>query len=316
MNTTLSSLVDVFASTKLTEGKSKVTVSWYRDMLARFVTWSGDGKLTELTLQNARAFIGHLQAKKERYEDHPMSKKKAGGLSPHTIHGYVRSLKVFSSWLAEEGFTPSDVLAKLKRPKLPETVVEVLTDEEINRILADINPNSFLGSRLHAMVLLMLDSGIRATELLTLTINAIDLTNGRIKVIGKGNKERVVPIGGTTKKTLMRYLNLYRPDVETPQVFTSVDGQALTYTALSHTLMRLGERVDVPRLHAHLFRHSFACRYLENGGDVTSLKLLMGHSSIETTMIYVHLSQKFIDTRHHVHSPVDRLPTSSKKAKK
>ncbi len=308
MQLTLPVLIDVFVSTKQTEGKSPKTTLWYKGNLNRFIAWlGGTPRLADFTLQNARAFVAHLQGRTTRYEDHPLSPEKEGGLSVHSIHAYVRTLKVFSSWLVEEGFTPTNALAKLKRPKLPETLIEVLTDAELKAIFASINANCFLGARLSTLITVLLDTGIRAEELLTLTVDNTSIENCTIKVRGKGNKERIVPFGSATKKALMRYLSLWRPQTESNLVFTNMDGGKLSYTALAHSLARLGKRVGIPRLHAHLFRHCFACRYLENGGDVTSLKMLLGHTSIETSMIYVHLSGQYLAGRHSALSPMDKL---------
>jgi site-specific recombinase XerD len=100
----------------------------------------------------------------------------------------------------EEGFTNADSFASLKRPKLPEPLIEILSDEEITIIVQGINANSFLGARLYAVVLLLLDTGFRAEELCTLTVDSTSLSQGTIKVMGKGRKERIVPFGSATRK--------------------------------------------------------------------------------------------------------------------
>ena len=301
-------LSEMFLATKGTEGKSRNTIIWYKQMLNHYFEFLGRGStLKDININTARDFIASMQARTVRYEDHPVSKAVKGSLSPHTIHGFVRTLRVFSSWMAEEGYTSTDVLQKLKRPKLPETMVEVLSDEEIGLILKHINPSTFLGARLYAVVLLLLDTGIRATELLTLTLENLNMQDNRIKVMGKGRKERIVPFGLSTKKALMRYMSLYRPETSSTCVFVNTEGQPLSYTALSHILMRIGERAGVPRLHAHLLRHTFAVKYLLNGGDMMTLRLLLGHTTISTTQLYLHLAEQHITVRYHQFSPVDHL---------
>ena len=308
MTLTLVNLIDMFASAKEVENKSKATIKWYRHMLLKYVEFIGGGaKLSDLNLVAARQFIASLQARDVRYSTHPMLPEQKGGLSPHSIHGYVRTLRVFSAWLFSEGFTPTDVLSKLKRPKLPDTLIEVLSDTEINTVLKSLNPGTHMGSRLQAIFLLLLDTGIRAQELCTLTLDHLDLQEGRIKVRGKGNKERIVPFGAVTKKALIRYTQLFRVDGDTNLVFTTNEGTGFTYTALAHALARLGKRCDIPRLHAHLLRHSFACRYLMNGGDLMTLKLIMGHVDISTTSLYLKLTNDNVMTKYHAFSPVDRL---------
>ena len=312
MEMTLLTLIDVFVATKQTEGRSINTIVWYKKRLIKFAAWLGGeaARIKDLTLTNARAFVAALQSREERYVNHPFKPPEKGGLSPHTIHGYVRVIKAFGAWLEEEGFTNKHPFLRLKRPKLPQSMIQILSDEEIKNILDCINPKSFLGARIRTVVLLLLDTGIRASELIGLTMGNTDVNAGTIKVVGKGNKERIVPMGATTKKALLRYMVTWRPEPvfdDIDQVILSVDGTPLTYCALGHMIKRVGEKAGVPRLHAHLFRHTFAVRYLMNGGDVMTLRLILGHATLDVTQMYMHLAESHIKIQHHKFSPVDRL---------
>lgn len=311
---TLPTLIDLFLTTKQVEGRSKKTVDWYRANLTCFADFLANEDepvlLKEISLQQARAFVAHLQARNTRYDNHEMRPVKKGGLSPHTIHAYVRSLKAFGSWLFEEGYVTYHPFQRLKPPKLPETMIQTLTDEEIGQIFRAINPAGFLGSRLQAMILLLLDTGIRASELCTLTLANAYLKDGYVKVTGKGNKERMVPIGGSTQKALVRYVHTFRPEPEREEIdelFLSVYGTPLAYQGFRQIIKRLGKTAEVPRLHAHLFRHTFAVRYLMNGGDVMTLRLILGHTTLEVTQMYIHLAESQIQVQHSRFSPVDRL---------
>ena len=317
MEITLPALIEQFCATKQIEGKAIKTVSWYRDCLFRFVKHLDDDRLPSFTLENARSFIASLQEQENKWVGHPRNHEQEGKLSAFTIHGYVRALKVFSSWLFEEGYTTQNLLLKLKKPKLPEPMIEVLTDEELEKIMSVVNPNCFLGARLHIIVLLLLDTGLRASELCGLKMADVDLNRGILKVCGKGNKERIVPFGATTKKALLRYIATWRPE-PLPGVDTlvlSTDGSALTYWGLMHIIRRLSVRADIPRLHAHLFRHTFAVRYLMNGGDIMTLRLILGHTSLEVTQKYLHLAEEHIKIQHNQFSPVDRLGIRTKRKK-
>ena len=311
MEIKLSILLEQFVATKRVEGCSAKTVSWYENMLGRFLRFVGDVTIAEFGLDLARRFIASLQNQEQRYEEHPFSKPKDGGLSPHTISCYARSLKTFSRWLMDEGYTKHDVLARLKKPRLSQPMIEVLTNEEISDLLASINPNTFLGARLYAVVLLLLDTGLRASEVCSFTLDNTDLTNGTVKVVGKGRKERIVPFGAGTKKALLRYLTTFRPESISNQFFLSVDGEALSYNALKMMIQRLGKRAGVGRVHLHLFRHTFAVRYLTNGGDVMTLRLILGHTTLAVTQQYLHLADQHIRIAHSRYSPVDRLGITS-----
>jgi integrase/recombinase XerC/integrase/recombinase XerD len=172
-------------------------------------------------------------------------------------------LKVFGTWLHEDGLTSHNIFARLKRPKLPKSVIKILTEQEIHSILDSINPNCFLGARQYLIALLLLDTGIRASELCTLTLPNIFIDENKILVKGKGRKERIVPFANGTKRALIRYINTWRPEPVgggIDSLILSVNGTPLTYNGLSLAIRRLGMRAGVPRLHAHLFRHTIRIR--------------------------------------------------------
>ena len=313
METPILTLVDLFCTTKQTEGRSPKTISWYREKLLHSAAFLGDGqaaKLPDLTLDRTRAFVASLQNRTCRFVDHPKRQRTEGGLSAYTVHGYVRTLKVFATWLFEEGFTATNVLSKLKRPKLPETMIQILSDEEIDSILRSINPRSPLGARMLAMVLLLLDTGMRASELCTLTVDNTHIDDDLVKVMGKGRKERILPICTNTKKVLLRYLTAWRPvlaNEDCDRVILSSTGGEMTYSGLLQAIKRLGKKAGVPRLHPHLFRHTFAVKYLMKGGDVMTLRRILGHTTLEVTQIYMHLADTDIKIQHSKFSPVDGL---------
>ena len=279
MDLSLIILIDLFAATKQTEGRSTKTISWYCGMLAPFVEYVSNGdpaRLSDITIDDVRDLVASLQNRTSRYENHPLTPTQQGGLSPHTIHSHVRALKAFSSWLVDEGYTEKDVFARLKRPKLPRPMINILSDEEINRLISAINPDCVLGARMYVIVLLLLDTGIRASELCTLALGNTFIDQDYVKVCGKGDKERMVPFGATTKKALIRCITTWRPQPaysDIDEVVLSVHGTPLTYDGLLQAVKRLGRRANVPRVHSHLFRHPFAVRYLMNGGDVMTLRL-------------------------------------------
>lgn len=317
MELPLTTLLEMFVATKLTEGRSPKTTAWYRQMITHFILYlRPDSTLKDFTLDSARSFVASLQGRTSRYLKHPWRESVEGGLSVNTIDGYVRAVKAFSSWLAEEGHAKTNALGRLKRPKLPETIIEVLSAEEVETILEGINGNSFLGARQYLVVLLLYDTGIRADELCTLTLDNVELDDCHLKVMGKGRKERLVPFGTRTKKYLQRYIAAYRPESDSDQLLLSPDGTPMTYSNLSHMIKRLGVNAGVPRLHAHLFRHSFAVRFLINGGDVMTLKRILGHTTLDVTQVYMHMADDHVKVLHSRFSPVDRLALGTGRKKR
>ena len=308
---TLPALVDLFVETKRLEGRTEKTCEWYHNMVSRFAGFVGeDTTLEKITLNDARAFVASLQSQESRYANHPNREALEGGLSPASVAAYVRAIRAFSSWLLEDGFTKEDIFARLKVPKVPRKIIRVLSEEEIKRLFAHINPDCFLGARLHTVVSLFLDTGLRATELCELQLDDVAVEYRRLKVMGKGQKERFVFFGISTQKALLKWKLVWRATVVNPAVssfFTNADGSGLTYSALNQAIKRLGNSAGIPRLHVHLFRHTFAVRFLMNGGGLMELKDILGHTDISTTQRYLSMTPDNLQVQYERFSPMDRI---------
>ena len=160
--------------------------------------------------------------------------------------------------------------------------------------------------RNRTIILLLLDTGIRASELCGLAIKDADLTNKRILVLGKGNKERAVPISPRTAKTLWRYLTTERKDepVNAP-LFLGSEGDPLNRDALLKLLIRLRAKAGVNDCHPHRFRHTFAVNFLRNGGNAFELQMALGHTTLQMVQTYLALAQADLDAAHRKASPVE-----------
>lgn len=288
------------------EGKTSKTLFDYRCKLQRFVDWQG-GTLADLELSRAREFVGHLQQSK-KWIDHPGIPTSDKPLSAQTVAGHVRVMKGFATWIAEEEYTEANRLTRLAKPKLPSRLLEVLSADEVKRLLAACNPDTANGGRDLAIVTLFLDTGLRLNELVGISLDDVHLQDGWLKVFGKGEKERIVPFGTRTTKVLSRYLSFYRPeDSDTVAFFVNSDGSAITQNTIKMLFTRLRIRAKVPRVHPHLLRHTFATTYLMAGGDVFSLQAILGHTTLEMTRRYVNLASSHVAIQHKRFSPMDRL---------
>ncbi|GAI33387.1 unnamed protein product, partial [marine sediment metagenome] len=197
------------------EGKSPRTVSWYTDNLTSFARFLQNGSspvtLVEAGIEEAREFILYLQ-KKRKWDDSVTIPTREERLSPYTVQGYVRSLRAFYSWLYREGYTEENELANLRVPKAPKKLVEVLSEEEIQKVLSCLDSRTEVGVRNRAIVMTLLDTGLRCSELVNLTLGDAGLEHGYLKVMGKGEKERIVPVGSSVQKILQRYVYHFRPE--------------------------------------------------------------------------------------------------------
>lgn len=300
----LSVLIQHFEVHNKTEGKSPRTVKWYNDVLGMFLGWLEEqGLPTDLKHigeNEARQFILYIQGR-------PGTK---GPTSTHTVANRVRALKAFFGWLARKGYLLDDPLKELKQPKTLNQVIEPLTQEELDRIFSAMNPNTALGARNTAIVSLMLDSGLRLSELITLKETNVHLQDRYVKVVGKGSKERIVAFGVACQRALLHYYHHFRIEPAHPNVdtfFLTIDGYPMAEEAIKSMMDRLGVASGVKRLHPHLLRHTYATQFLLNGGDVFLLKGNLGHSTLTMVEHYLHIASRSAAVRSQSFSPLDRL---------
>ena len=188
--------------------------------------------------------------------------------------------------------------------------MEILTEDEIKAILAAIDRDTAGGGRNYAIVWTLLDTGLRCSELTGLGFGDAHLEEGYLRVLGKGNKERVAPIGVNSQRILLRYRDHFRPNPDVPGIsnfFLSLDGQPLSPNSILQILHRIGRRAKVTRLHPHLLRHTFATRYLINGGDVFTLQRILGHTTLTMVNHYVQLASDHVMVQYRRFSPMDAM---------
>jgi site-specific recombinase XerD len=229
----------------------------------------------------------------------------------------VRALKAFFNWLHREGYTAAYRLRQLRNLRTQQKIEDILAEDEIGRILATCDTRTRWGARDHAMLTLLLDTGLRMSELIGLKLRDVDLEAGSLKVLGKGNKERIVPFGVAAQKTVWRYVHQVRPEpLGADYLFLTLDGAPFTRDGFRSLIKRVGARAGVPRLHPHLCRHTFATCYLINGGDVFSLQQILGHTTLEMVRRYVRLASAHVAVQHRKFSPMDQVAlTPSRRAR-
>jgi site-specific recombinase XerD len=307
---TLGELKEYWEFNNQTEGKSAKTIKWYNDVLRLFQTFlESEGLSTfvkDIGEPEVRAFIHHLQNKTRlRRRNGRLTEEK---LSSECVQNRLRALKAFFNWLYRQGYTEEYMLAGMRNIRVQQKVVEILTNEEITKVLSACDVKEARGARTHAIVTLMLDTGLRFNEVITLKEAEIDIDNGTLKVLGKGNKERMVPFGSASQKTLWRYLRLFRPEpIDTDSFFLTEQGYQFTEEGFKSFFRRVADTAGIQRLHAHLLRHTFATKYLIAGGDIFSLQQILGHTSLEMVRRYVTLASQHIVVQHRKFSPMDRM---------
>lgn len=282
------------------------------NLFQKFQSTQPDGKrLTDVTRYEIRAFISHLQQTR-RFATHPFNRTQEEGLSGHTINCYLRSLRIFYSWLVSEEILEVNPFNSVKIPRPPVKVIPTFSGSQVEQLLKAINKNTATGYRDFAIILTLLDTGIRISELCSLKMERLWLEDGIAKVIGKGNKERMIPIGKHLQRILWHYIDRCRPKPATAaydSVFLTQDGRPVTRRHAHKMITEYGNKAKLVgiRCSPHTLRHTAAISFLRNGGDVFSLQRMLGHANLEMTRRYCELAAIDIKRAHNMASPVDNL---------
>ncbi len=226
---------------------------------------------------------------------------RESGISIFTINSYIRGLNSFFTWLAENEHCAA---VKMKPLKAPKSVVKTFTNEQIKRLLA-FKPRTFHQHRLYAMLCLAIDTGTRINELVELRREQIDFDNLLLRVVGKGNKERIIPISLECRKVLYKFLQRHEFDF----VFPTLHGGKVYYRSALTQFKTLCKKQGVfgVRLSWHTIRHSFATNYLREGGNLIYLSRVLGHSDVSTTQIYIRSQPEDLAMAHRRTSMLSRL---------
>jgi len=280
------------------EGKnlSSGTLRFYKDKLTAFTRWldreSLDGlALSDLTAKHLRDFLTD-----ERKRCSPMQAR----------HCFV-ALRTFLKHLVAEGFLARSTLDGVDPPKLQKKQLPAMTIDQVQALLATCD-SEFVGVRDKAILLLLLDTGTRAAELLAITVDQVNPPTGVITVMGKGSKERDVCYSDLVTAAVKDYLRR-RVGIDTPALFINQYGEPLTYSGLAQLLRRRGKSAKLPAhiTHPHAFRHTFATQFLRNGGDVFTLQKLLGHTTLTMTERYLTLTGEDMAATHRVCSPANAM---------
>jgi len=276
-------LVDSFLAAKVAKGLSDKTIRTYRERLALFVTWLDDRPITR---DNLRFYLAHLQRNPR--------------LSKATVAAYFRDVAVFCGWLVDEQILDANPAYKLG-PKIPKRRPPHYSEYHVRQLLAVCD------ARDRAIVIVLLDTGLRASELCSLDRNAIDWETGAFTVVGKGDKERAGWLSSYAQGVLVDYLDT-RHD-RSPALFVGTKGR-LTPIGVHKMLHRRAEQVgirdDVRRL-IHSFRVTFAKSFIQEGGDLESLRELLGHADISMSAYYAQLADSELAEVKHRVNPLGRM---------
>lgn len=291
LETSIGFWLEAFLRAKKSERLSGDTVIWYGKNLSKFEQYTQAQLLTldQLTPAHLRDYLLWLEQ-----EGH-----NAGG-----VHGHFRALRAFMRWAWLENDLEKNPMDKVKAPRLDQTPLEPIPVADVEAMVKTCERTAFLGSRDSAMLLFLLDTGLRANELISLRREDVDPLTGAVVVRrGKGGKGRTAYIGRTTR----RYLRKYLKQSKGITLWTTRGGEALTYSGLVMMLRRRAKEAGTSEWMPHSFRRAFALNYLRNGGDIMTLRELLGHQDLQVLERYVKLIGSDLQAGHASASPVDSL---------
>ena len=227
--------------------------------------------------------------------------------SPATLERRLVAIKVFYAWMADEGPLQDDPASPLTTPKQIKRLPDTLTEEQMRMIVTAFDGETPLSLRNRAMLELLYASGLRATELVTLNLDELHLNEAFLRCTGKGNKQRVVPIGDKAAEAIKEYLEKGRPALamryDDGSLFISNRGEHLTRITLWNIVQEAAAKCGLKdKVHPHTLRHCFATHLLSHGANIRAIQEMLGHANIATTQIYTHVdTDKLLETHRRFH---------------
>jgi integrase/recombinase XerD len=280
----------------LEDGLAKATLDSYRSDLGRLAGWlaeHGHEALLDARETTLTGFIAHLSR-----QTRASSQAR-----------YLSTLRRFYRWQVGRGRLVSDPTLKLANPSLPSRLPKVMSEKQVEALLDAPDLDTPLGRRDRAMLETLYATGLRVSELVNLKLHEVGLADGVLRALGKGSKERLVPLGQVAIDWIAHYLADTRPEIlngqQSDDLFVTARGGAMTRQAFWQLIKRyaLIAGIDPAKLSPHVLRHAFATHLLNHGADLRVVQLLLGHADISTTQIYTHVARERLKSLHAEHHP-------------
>ena len=277
-------------------GLSENTLAAYRNDLVQINNWLSEKNEIDLLKVRREDLLDYLAIRSEQQR------------SPRSTARLLSSLRRFYIWCRREGLVEEDPTRLLSAPKLGRPLPDTLSEQDVEQLLAAPDIKTEMGIRDRAMLELLYATGLRVTELVNLTESQVNVRQGVLRVTGKGQKERLVPMGEEAMEWLSRYIKEARPDlckgVMVDALFLTRRRQGMTRQAFWHLIKRYAHQADIrAKLSPHTLRHAFATHLLNHGADLRAVQMLLGHSNISTTQIYTHVANARLQALHAEHHP-------------
>ena len=278
-------------------GKSYNTIKSYKKDILQFIEYidknEGIKDFDEVEIITFRSFIAYLNSDSNENDE-----KSSSSVGKRSINRKISALRTFFKYLNEQEIVKNNKVGYISMKKKKKGLPTVLNKDDIDKIRAVINTDKITGVRDRLIVELLYSSGIRASELIDMSEHMINMSEREIRVIGKGNKERITFFSQNAEKWLKHYIDLKKRDYknyDSSVIFVNSRGEKLNSRSLRRLITDYAKKADINKeVTPHVFRHSFATTLLNKGVDIRYLQELLGHSSISTTQIYTHVSKALL----------------------
>lgn len=296
MNTEHQQLLDEFLDNIWLEaGVSKNTLSSYRSDLKAFAVFC---ETQSVSLMGADKLI---------FREY-LAMRHAEGFNARSTARFLSCARRLYRWLLAANRIKHDPTIHIDNPKASKPLPSSLTEEDVERLINAPDTNTTLGLRDRAMIEVLYASGLRVTELVSLEMTSLNLSQGVVRVMGKGSKERLVPVGESAMDWVQKYVDEAREVLTrgntTDIIFLSQQGQQMTRQTFWHRLKKMAFEAGIrAKISPHTLRHAFATHLLNHGADLRVVQMLLGHSDVATTTIYTHIANARLEALYHEHHP-------------
>lgn len=280
---------------RIEKGLAKNTHEAYARDLRKFVEFA------------AKRGIGTAQVERADIVDF-LAGLYRSGLDSRSVARHLVTLRHFFRFALTEGWVQEDPAATVESPKFRNSLPDFLSIEEVDRLLVQPDASTTAGLRDKGMIELLYSTGLRVSELCNLEVSDIDMRTGCLRCIGKGNKERLVPVGRSALDVIAKYMETSRPvllgDRSSPYLFINRKGRVIHRIVFWSRLAKYGRKAGLRKsLAPHMLRHSFATHLLDRGADLRAVQMMLGHSDISTTQIYTHVVEERLKQVYKAHHP-------------
>lgn len=290
-------VLDKFITNQKVVGNTKDTIEYYKKRIGYFIDFVDDKDINNVVIDDYNSYAIYLINKVTN---------KGSKLSSATIKTTLNATKIFLKYSYDNKYMISDLYKNIKPYKQMKKTIVVLFAEDINKLLNSQNEFTIIGLRNLLAISLMLDAGLRVSEVVNLNVEDISKELGVIKVLGKGKKERLVPLTDSIIKYYDKYVFL--ASLYSGSLFLDSDtGLRMTSSGISQILRRIKKEQHFNKLHPHYLRHTFATLFLVNGGDPVHLQLILGHTTLYMTEQYLHLANQMTLQKQKKFSPLTNI---------